>query len=45
VLCVDFVVVLGDVSTVNNLPNHDATKHWQDALALLVDRMIPWALL
>jgi hypothetical protein len=43
VFCVDFVVFPGDVITANTLPNHDATKHWQHALAPTVDRMIPWA--
>uniref|UniRef100_A0A7I4BVI1 Calcineurin-like phosphoesterase domain-containing protein n=1 Tax=Physcomitrium patens TaxID=3218 RepID=A0A7I4BVI1_PHYPA len=39
----DFVVYLGDVITANNLPYHDATVHWREAIGPAVQMDIPFA--
>lgn len=42
-LFTDFVVYLGDVITANNLPYHDATVHWREAIGPAVQMDIPFA--
>ncbi|KAK9062203.1 hypothetical protein SSX86_019389 [Deinandra increscens subsp. villosa] len=39
----DFVVYLGDVITANNLPIHNASFYWDQAISPTRDRNIPWA--
>nr|XP_043634505.1 probable inactive purple acid phosphatase 16 [Erigeron canadensis] len=39
----DFVVYLGDVITANNLPIHNASFYWDQALSPTRARNIPWA--
>ncbi|KAL8193971.1 hypothetical protein R6Q57_026213 [Mikania cordata] len=39
----DFVVYLGDVITANNLPIHNASLYWEQAISPTRARNIPWA--
>ncbi|PWA75418.1 purple acid phosphatase 16 [Artemisia annua] len=39
----DFVVYLGDVITANNLPIHNASFYWDQAISPTRARNIPWA--
>ncbi|KAJ9540949.1 hypothetical protein OSB04_027455 [Centaurea solstitialis] len=39
----DFVVYLGDVITANNLPIHNASLYWDQAISPTRARNIPWA--
>ncbi|KAL4577963.1 hypothetical protein LXL04_014078 [Taraxacum kok-saghyz] len=39
----DFVVYLGDVITANNLPIHNASFYWNQAISPTRARNIPWA--
>ncbi|KAI3794483.1 hypothetical protein L1987_37115 [Smallanthus sonchifolius] len=39
----DFVVYLGDVVTANNLPIHNASLYWDQAISPTRARNIPWA--
>ncbi|XP_023735562.1 probable inactive purple acid phosphatase 16 [Lactuca sativa] len=39
----DFVVYLGDVITANNLPIHNASFYWNQAISPTRERNIPWA--
>ncbi|KAJ0703826.1 putative calcineurin-like phosphoesterase domain, ApaH type, phosphoesterase [Helianthus annuus] len=39
----DFVVYLGDVITANNLPVHNASLYWDQAISPTRARNIPWA--